>query len=339
MDDFGTALLALFGTRLKEHEPLSKHTNFRVGGPARWFVDIQTEEELVRAVELIQVHNVRWFVLGGGSNTLALDEGFDGIVLCMAMRAFRIEGTSVVAEAGVISVALARATAEAGLAGFEWAISLPGTVGGAVRGNAGCFGGEVKDACVSVRVLRHGQGSSFAEASEDKPMTPPEIVKLTREDLQFGYRESSIKHSTDIVVSATFELQRGDVATLKAKLGTILAKRKATQPLSSGSAGCTFKNYEAVDETELQRIGKKLDILLPGEMMSSRRVSAGWLIDKLGLKGTKIGGAQISSEHGNFILNNENATASDIVQLIALVKTRARNEAGIQLQEEVQILA
>lgn len=329
MEDFGTALLALFGTRLKEHEPLSKHTNFRVGGPARWFVDIQTEEELVRAVELIHVHNVRWFVLGGGSNTLALDEGFDGIVLCMAMRAFRIEGTSVVAEAGVISVVLARATAEAGLAGFEWAISLPGTVGGAVRGNAGCFGGEVKDTCVSARVLRYRRG----------PRTPPEIVELTREDLQFGYRESSIKYSTDIVVSATFELQRGDVATLKAKLGAILAKRKATQPLSSGSAGCTFKNYEAVDEMELQRIGKKLDILLPGEMMSSRRVSAGWLIDKLGLKGTKIGGAQISSEHGNFILNNEKATASDIVQLIALVKTRARNEAGIQLQEEVQILA
>jgi UDP-N-acetylmuramate dehydrogenase len=221
---------------------------------------------------------------------------------------------------------LARATAEAGLAGFEWAISLPGTIGGAVRGNAGCFGGEVKDTCVSARVLSCVDGKWL-------------VRELDREALAFKYRESSVKHSTDIVLSARFDLQQGKAEVLKAKLTETLTRRKATQPLSAGSAGCTFKNYEATDESELQRIGKKLDIFLPGEMMSSRRVSAGWLVDKLGLKGKKIGGAQISSEHGNFIINSEKATASDIVQLIALVKTRARNEVGIQLQEEVQILA
>ncbi len=338
MANFDEQLEALFGDRLKRDESLKKHTNFHIGGPARWFVDIRSEDELLSVMELIQTHDVRWFVMGGGSNTLALDEGFDGIVLKMALRGFRIEGTSVVAEAGVISAALARATAEAGLAGFEWAISLPGTIGGAVRGNAGCFGGEIKDTCISARILSYRRGPPV-RPGRPGGCTSPEIVEYSHDDLKFNYRESAIKHSSDIVISATFQLHPGDAVVLKEKLAATLMKRKATQPLSAGSAGCTFKNYDAESEEELQRLGQKLDILLPSEMLTSRRVSAGWLIDQLGLKGTKIGGAQISSEHGNFIVNSEQATASDIVQLIALIKTKARNEAGILLQEEIQILA
>jgi UDP-N-acetylmuramate dehydrogenase len=218
-----------------------------------------------------------------------------------------------------MSAAVARQTANAGLAGMEWAISLPGTVGGAVRGNAGCFGGEMKDVVRSVRALR-----------DDK------VVELGKDELRFGYRDSALKRTSDIVLSMTLELRHGDRDALLRKLDETLARRKATQPSHAGSAGCLFKNYDATEE-ELQRIARELDILAP-EVIASRRVSAGWLIDKLGVKGTKIGNAQISEQHGNFIVNLGGAAASDVVQLAALVKTRARDRLGIQLQEEVQCL-
>jgi UDP-N-acetylmuramate dehydrogenase len=312
-----TQLQTIVGSRLLENEPMTKHTNFRIGGPAKWFVEVKTVEELRRVMGVAQEHRIKTFVFGGGSNLLVADQGFDGIVIKIAMRTHEIQGTRVRADAGVLSSALARATANAGLAGFTWAISLPGTVGGGVRGNAGCFGGEMKDRLVSVQVLRDGK-----------------TIELTKEQLAFSYRESAIKHSDDIILSATFELEEGDARELKSELDDKLMKRKSSQPLDAGSAGCLFKNYEIVDEEELQRLAQTFD--LPLEMQSARRLSAGWLIDKLGLKGTQIGGAKISEVHGNFVVNTGSATADEIVQLIALIKTRARNEFGIQLMEEVQ---
>ncbi len=308
---------------IKENEPLSKHTNFRIGGPARWFVEARSEEELREAIAFAGERGVPFRVIGGGSNTLASDEGYPGVVIQMAMRGIEIQRdfspVRVVAEAGAMSAAVARQTASAGLRGMEWAISLPGTIGGAARGNAGCFGGEMKDVVRSVTVLCNG-----------------EIVERTSADLHFGYRESAIKHSNDVILSVTMEFTPGDRDELLKKLDDTLAKRKASQPLYAGSAGCMFKNYDATEE-DLQRLAKEYDVL-PPEMLASRRVSAGWLIDKLGLKGTKIGNAQISPEHGNFIVNLGGATASDVAQIVALVKTRARNQVGIQLQEEVQYL-
>lgn len=304
---------------IKENEPLSKHTNFRIGGPARWFIEARNEDELREAIAFAAEKGVGFCVTGGGSNTLANDEGYSGVVIQMAMRGLTMNGTTVVAEAGAMSAMVARQTADAGLRGMEWAISLPGTIGGAVRGNAGCFGGEMGDVVTSVRVLRDGQN-----------------IDVARDDLHFAYRESAIKHSSDIVLSVTMELRTGDRDELRAKLDETLAKRKASQPLYGGSAGCVFKNFDATEE-ELQRIEAGGDILTL-EMKASRRISAGWIIDKLGLKGTRIGDAKISEEHGNFIVNLGSATASDVVQLIGVVKTRAREAFGIQLQEEVQYL-
>ncbi|MEI6510575.1 MAG: UDP-N-acetylmuramate dehydrogenase [Candidatus Uhrbacteria bacterium] len=304
---------------LKENEPLSKHTNFRIGGNARWFVEARSEEELREAIAFSAEKGVGFCVTGGGSNTLANDAGFAGVVIQMAMRKIAIDGPTVVAEAGAMSAMVARQTADSGLRGMEWAISLPGTIGGAVRGNAGCFGGEMGDVVSSVRVLRDGR-----------------VVDVPRDDLHFAYRESAIKHSSDIILSVAMELIAGDRDELRAKLDETLSKRKASQPLYGGSAGCVFKNYDATEE-DVQRLASKGDIPMH-EMPASRRLSAGWLIDKLGLKGTRIGDAKISEEHGNFIVNLGSATASDVVQLVALVKTRARNEFGIQLQEEVQYL-
>lgn len=307
---------------------MSKHTNFRIGGPVKWFVEVRSVDELQKILIIAHENGLATFVFGGGSNLLASDQGFEGIVIKIAMRTYDIQRTRVRADAGVLSSALARATSNAGLKGLTWAISLPGTVGGGVRGNAGCFGGEMKDRLVHVEVLRCAP-QIFKGAS-----APFQIIELTKADLNFGYRESDIKHSDDIILSATFELEEGDAHELKSELDDTLMKRKMTQPLDAGSAGCLFKNYEILSDEELQRLEEKID--LPSEMKSARRASAGWLIDKLGLKGTQIGGAKVSDVHGNFVLNTGSATASDVVQLIALIKSRARNEFGIQLMEEVQ---
>lgn len=312
-------LQEIVGSRVLENEPLSKHTNFRIGGPAKWLVEVRRVDELQQVIALAKTNEIPFVVFGGGSNTLASDTGFEGIVIKIAMRTYEIRGTIVRAEAGVLSSALARATANAGLKGLTWAISLPGTVGGGVRGNAGCFGGEMKDYLVGVEVLRDGK-----------------VEKVDKVDLQFGYRESVLKHNDDIVLTATFELEQGDAQELKAELDDKLMKRKSSQPLDAGSAGCLFKNYEVKSEEELQRLSQKLDI--PSEMLSARRISAGWLIDQLDLKGKQIGQAKISNKHGNFLVNLGGATADEVVQLVALIKTRARNELGIQLEEEVAYL-
>ncbi len=310
-------LVEILGARLKEDEPMARHTNFRLGGPAKWFAEVRSVEELKAVMGLARQKELKTFVFGGGSNMLVSEKGFDGIVIKIAMRSTSIEGTHVRAQAGVLSSALARATANRGLKGLTWAISLPGTVGGGVRGNAGCFGGEMRDFLVSAQVLRDG-----------------DVIELTPKELAFGYRESSVKHSEDILLSADFELQEGDVQTLREELDDKLMARKASQPLDAGSAGCLFKNYEIQSDEELQRLEQKLDV--PTEMSVSRRLSAGWLIDNLDLKGTQIGGAKISEQHGNFLVNTGEATADHVAQLIAVVKTRVRDSYGILLQEEVQ---
>lgn len=312
-------LKQIVGDRLKENEPMSRHTNFRIGGPAKWFVEVRSVDELKAVVALADQHRVSVVVFGGGSNMLVSDSGFDGLMIKIAMRELQIDGRRVHAEAGVLSAALARATAKAGLTGLTWAISLPGTVGGAVRGNAGCFGGETKDRLVEVDVLREGT-----------------VVTIPKAELHFAYRESIVKHSSDIVLSATFELELGDPKQLEQELEQKLVSRKTTQPLDAGSAGCLFKNYEIKTDVELQRLQGKLDI--PSEMMSTRRLSAGWLIDQLDLRGMSIGAAKVSEKHGNFVVNTGAAKADEVVQLIALIKTRARNELGIQLMEEVELV-
>ncbi len=311
-------LQKIFGDRFKKNEQMGRHLNFRIGGPAKFFVEVKTIDELQKALEIARKNQVETFVLGGGSNTIFSDEGYDGLVIKLALRKFEINGNTVMAEAGVMSVALARATADAGLEGFTWAISLPGTIGGAVRGNAGCFGGETRDYLTKVEVLRDGK-----------------ITELSNEELEFGYRESSIKHSDDIVLRAWFELKSGDAEALKKELTETLGKRKDSQPLYAGSAGCIFKNYEATAE-EIEELSKKLDI--PDSMKEAKRISAGWLIDQMNLKGEKNGDAQISPEHGNFIINLGKATAADISGLISLVKRAAKRLYNIELEEEVKIV-
>ena len=319
MNQITSQLHSIFGSRLRENESMSKHTNFRIGGQAKWFVEIRTVDELKQVLKIAVVQNIPYFIFGGGSNILVNDKPFDGIAIKIAMRDITINGKCVCAEAGALSSAVARETAKAGLSGLTWAISLPGTIGGAVRGNAGCFGGETKDHLVKVELFRDG-----------------EVIAVKKDDLHFGYRDSVIKHNNDIILSATFELESDDPKKLLAELDEKLNARITFQPLDAGSAGCMFKNYEIKSDEELRSLKQKLDV--PSEMIEKRRISAGWLIDRLDLKGTQIGGAKVSEKHGNFLVNIGNSTADDVAQLIALIKTRARNEYRINLEEEVQYI-
>lgn len=318
---FADKLRERFGAQCKEHEPLGRHVNMRIGGPAKWFVEARTTQDLIDAVSMAQDFSIVYFILGGGSNTLVADAGFQGVVIKAANRALRIEGTDMIAEAGVIASAAARASAEAGLQGFEWAISLPGTIGGGVRGNAGCFGGEMKDNVKSVRVFRDGN-----------------VVELGRDDLHFGYRHSVLKESgnRDVILDVTFSLVVGSREAALANIDRNLQGRKATQPLGASSAGCMFKNVEWTDHAEIAQLQSVLSV--PQEFLDRKRIAAGWIIDQLGLKGLSVGDAEVSMQHGNFLLNKGHATAEDITTLIAKIKKQVETQTGVRLQEEVMCI-
>ena len=312
-----------FGERLKQREPLAKHVNIRIGGPADFYLEAKSSDEIVAAVEAALADGLAYVVLGGGSNTLPSDDGFRGLVIQAANRGWRIEDERVYAEAGVPSAFLARKTAEAGLTGLEWAISLPGTIGGAVRGNAGCFGGEAKDVVVSVDILRVSEGKASRAV-------------LTNEDCRFGYRDSVFKRIGDVVLDVELELSSAAKEECQARLDAVLSKRKLEQPSDSPSAGCMFKNFEFRDIAEIAKLQASLDV--PEEFVRAKRIPAGWLIEQADLKGASIGGAQVSSKHGNFLQNRGDATASDVLQLISMIKMRIRDAYGVQLEEEVQLL-
>lgn len=313
----------LFADRLKAAEPLAKHVNIRIGGPADFYVEAKSSEEIVQAVEAAVADGLPFVVFGGGSNTLPSDDGFRGLVIQAANRGWSIEGERVYAEAGVPSAFLARKAAEAGLTGLEWAVSLPGTIGGAVRGNAGCFGGETKDALASVDALRVRDGKV-------------ERVTYSPEDCAFGYRDSAFKRNADVVLDVELELTPAPKEECLARLDAVLSKRKLEQPSDNPSAGCMFKNFDFKDESDIYKLKERLEV--PAPFLAVKRIPAGWLIEQAELKGMKVGGAQVSDKHGNFLVNLGDATASDVLQLISLIKMRIRDGYGIQLEEEVQLL-
>lgn len=307
-----------FGAQFKENEPLAKHVNLRIGGPADFFIDAKTSQDIIDAVALAKEVSIPFFILGGGSNTLVADAGFRGLVIKAANRTMRIDGTKVFAEAGVIAASVARASADAGLTGFEWAISLPGTIGGGVRGNAGCFGGEMKDSVESARVIRNGA-----------------VITLSNNDLAFGYRNSILKSpgNDDVILDVILSLKQGDRTEALANIDKNLAGRKASQPLGASSAGCMFKNFEWTDDAIIERLQSIIDV--PASFLAVHRIPAGLIIDKLGLKGTSVHDAEVSSQHGNFLLNKGHATATDIATLVDMVKKSVQEKAGIMLDEEV----
>lgn len=320
-------LQSVCGDRAREREPMRLHTNFRIGGPARYYIEARTAAEVEHVVRAATESGVPWFVLGGGSNTLVSDAGFDGLVIQMAMREIRVDTQQVIAGAGAITAAVARQAAEAGLTGFEWAASVPGTVGGAVRGNAGCFGGETKDAVQDVRVLHLQNGEWRTE-------------NYRNADCDFRYRHSFFKeHPEVIILEVTFVFERGDPAVCRERLEEFLARRKAKQPLERPSAGCLFTNVEErlLAPEQLAQLDRATDGAWR-TVAHDGQIPTGWLIERAGLKGHRVGNVMVSEKHGNFVINLGEGTAADVARLSADVRARIRDTFGIELREEVHRL-
>ncbi|MBU2566885.1 UDP-N-acetylmuramate dehydrogenase [Patescibacteria group bacterium] len=303
-------------------EPMSKHTNLRIGGPAKLFYAADTVEDLIDALQIARREQIPWYVFGGGSNMLVSDDGFDGLMIQIAFRDIKMRSKSVTADAGAITASLARQTVEAGLSGLEWAVGIPGTVGGAVFGNSGAWGGEIKDTLVSVDCI---------DLATMKQIVYPNAV------CSFGYRDSRFKHEPHIILRATFGLKPAEDSTkLTTRMNEIMNERKEKQPTDNPSAGCIFKNFVFKDESEIEKLKNEVKDI-PVEMLDRKSLSAGWLVSQSGMKGERIGDAQISEKHGNFIINLGNARAQDILMLTSKVKMKIRDEYNILLEDEVQL--
>lgn len=317
MDKLLEQLSSLIGKPVQTDEPLAKYTTFKIGGPAKYFFIAQDNEDLVRAVTFAKKLKIPSYILGGASNVLISDNGFTGLIIInQAKDIIFKQNNRVVADAGTNLMELVNKTVSEGLTGLEWAAGIPGTVGGAVRGNAGAYGGQMSDNLIGCEIMR---GSK-------------QFI-LDHKNCDFGYRDSVFKHKNDLIISAEFELQPGDKDKAQARIKEILTERKTKQPLEFPSAGCVFQNV-IIDSTNADKV-KKIGNL-PQACLDRNKIPAAWLIEQLDLKGKTIGQAQVSDKHANFIINLGKASANDVIQLISLVKMKVRDTYGIELMEEIE---
>ena len=288
--------LADFSDITQHDRSLAEWTWLKVGGPAEYFVEPRSVEELAAVVRCCAETGVPCRVLGSGSNLLVRDEGVSGVVLRLTEESFgeiTIEGTVVKVGAGVLLSHVISHSVRGGLVGLETLVGIPGTVGGALRGNAGGRSGDVGQNVQSVTVMT-GSGEQFTR-SED--------------ELSFGYRHSSINEL--VVIDVTFALAEGDVDETLKRMRKLWIMRKATQPMAHQSAGCIFKN--------------------------PRGISAGSLVEQAGLKGEKVGGAEVSDRHANFIVTSAEATAADVLALIERIRERVSEQCAVDLELEIGI--
>jgi UDP-N-acetylmuramate dehydrogenase len=304
---------------VKENVELAQYTTFDIGGPAKYFVEVSGEEELREALNFARAEGLHFFVLSGGTNVLFNDTGFDGLVIRMIGTEVAIYRNNVIADAGTMVFDVITLAGDAGLAGMENMYGVPGSVGGAVRGNAGAFGTEVKDILSKVRALNMQTG---------------EVRDFNNKECELGYRTSYFKtHPEWAVLTAVFKLESGaDKAELKAKREAILAKRGGKHDQSVKCAGSFFKNPmgtpEAISEFETDK----------GVESRGGKVPAGWLVDQCGCRGTKVGGAECSEQQANYIMNVDNATQVDVLELREQIINKVKDKYNIELEEEVTIV-
>lgn len=284
------------GSVYRTMEPMSRHTTFRIGGPAAFFAGPANEEELRAVIRLCREASVPWRILGNGSNLLVSDQGVEGVVIAMehGWNYGRIQENRVTAGGGMLLSKAAHLALEASLEGMEFAAGIPGTVGGALVMNAGAYGSDIKAVLESARV-----------------MTPEgEILNLKAEELKLGYRSSVIQEAGYVALEAVFLLKPGVQQEIKERMMELALRRKEKQPLEYPSAGSAFKR--------------------PAGHF------AGKLIEDAGLRGYRLGGAQVSEKHCGFVINREGATAADVMRLCRHVQSRVKAESGVDLEMEVK---
>ncbi|MEP7162250.1 MAG: UDP-N-acetylmuramate dehydrogenase [Candidatus Moraniibacteriota bacterium] len=302
---------------IQRHIPLAPYSTFQIGGPADFFVGVTTAGELTEALEYAKENNFPVFVFSGGSNILFADRGFRGLVVKLVNKTIHLTGNQIFVDAGAELMEVVHLACEHELSGMERLAGIPGSLGGAIRGNAGAFGMEIKGVVSTVKAYDRKTG---------------QLREFHRDDCGFSYRSSRFKESPELVIlSAVLTLQSGNREELLQVFNDTLAKREAKHPQKAKCAGSFFMNPK-VENTELLKEFER------DNGMSTRdgKLPAGWLIDHVGLRGKKIGGAQISNQHPNYFVNTGDARAEDVVMLASIAKERVRAELGVQLREEVQ---
>ncbi len=304
---------------IQKNVSLKEHTTFKIGGPAEYFLIVQKEDDLVRAINLAKKLKLPVFVFGGGSNLLVSDEGIKGLVIKVYNDSdVYIKNEDLIAHAGVQMHKLVDASVHGSLQGLEWAGGLPGTFGGAIRGNAGAFGGEMKDSILSVEAL-------------DENLI---LQQLNNEQCEFSYRSSIFKKKNWIILSAILKLKKGTKKSLWDIAMSHIEYRKEKHPLEFPNAGSVFKNIPVKD------LALKFQIEFADKVKQDPFpiVPAAWFIIGAGLAGKKIGSAQISEKHSNYIVNTDGAKAKDILKLIEAVQKKVKQRYGITLEMEVQYI-
>jgi UDP-N-acetylmuramate dehydrogenase len=308
VSDVRAALDRAFGRdRVGANVPLAPLTTFKVGGPADWLIETRSSAEIVTALTLAHEAGAAVTLLGGGSNVLVADAGIRGLVIRpRGGEAAAVDAAHIRADAALTINGLVRWTINHGRAGLEAWAGTPGTVGGAIFGNAH-FGGRLMGECVTTVRLAARDGS---------------VRDASVEEMAFGYDRSRLQHTGEVLLWAVFRVSAGDPAALRATARESLAYRKRTQPLDTPSAGCIFQN----PQPDRDRVPEGIPW------------SAGALVDRAGLKGAAIGGARVSATHGNFIVNDGSATARDIRALVDRCRREVRDRFGVTLRDEIVYL-
>lgn len=301
---------------IQENVSLARYATFGVGGNVRWLVRVKGRDDISSLIHFIQEKKLPFFILGGGSNILVSDDFFHGVVVKMEYSEISYDGNRVRVAAGTHLAFCARETAQRGLSGLEWGFGIPGTVGGAVRGNAGCFSVNMSDVVTTVEVYDITRGL---------------FLVMTQDELEYSYRKS-IFHTQShlIIVNAVFQLRTEKPEECLSRLYSYYDQKKLTQPLGVRCAGSVFKNPTLEGLTASKEI--------PLEWLTASCAPAGYLIEKVNMKGHCIGGATVSPKHANFIVNTGTATSKDIQELISLIKERVHNFWGLTLEEEIQYI-
>ena len=308
-------LLKQFG-KVIEDVDLKEHNTFKIGGRATYLVRPDTSADVKDLVTLLKEQDIKFYVLGNGSNVIFSDNYFDGVIIKLdklcAIEVYGVFGKAF-AEAGAMMPSVAAECLEESLEGFEWAVGLPGTVGGSVVTNAGCYGTSTFDILKSVTCID----------------TEGNFAKFEHDEIEYGYRTTMFKENkSHIILVAEFELKKGNRKVMKERITDRRKRRQKEQPLEYPSAGSIFRNPNGEDPTIKEKIAK---YKLKGPF-------AGHLIEECGLKGKKIGGAEVSTKHANFIINTGNATANDVKNLIELVHDEVLKKFEIDLIYEQELV-
>ena len=279
-------------------EPMSRHTTFRAGGPADFFVTPEKEGQVRKTLFLLKEARVPCYIMGNGSNLLVGDRGYRGVILqiCKKMNRIRIQDTVIQAQAGALLSKVAAEAQAKGLTGFEFASGIPGSLGGAVMMNAGAYGGEMKQVLTQAQVLN----------------ASGEIEDVLAEEMELGYRSSVFSRNGGVILSASIQLEPGDPSAIQSRMEELKFLRTSKQPLEYPSAGSTFKRPEGY--------------------------FAGKLIQDAGLRGFQVGGAQVSEKHCGFVINKDQASAMDIRSLMEQVSEKVYTRFGVRLEPEVKLI-